>query len=86
MLENNSLFIADENGQEVRMEILFTFENEEKKKSYVVFYDPSVDNEEVFASIYDDEGNLFPIDDEAEWSMVEEVIGAFQNDEENSAE
>lgn len=86
MLENNSLFIADENGQEVRMEILFTFENEEKKKNYVVFYDPSVDNEEVFASIYDDEGNLFPIDDEAEWSMVEEVIGAFQNDEENSAE
>lgn len=82
MLETNSLFVKDEDGSEKEMEILFTFEDEERKKNYVVFCDPNADDEEVFASVYDDEGNLLPIESEAEWNMVEEVLGAFQEEEE----
>lgn len=82
MLESNSLFVMDENGEEKRMEILFTFEDEQHQKKYVVFYDPDVEGEEVFASAYDDEGSLLPVVDENEWQMIEEVIGAFQEDEE----
>lgn len=81
MLDSNTLFVKDETGKEIEMEILFTFENEELKKQYVVFVDPSDEDGEVFASCYDDEGNLLPIETESEWEMVEEVLGAFNEEE-----
>ncbi|MEF9967358.1 MAG: DUF1292 domain-containing protein [Longicatena sp.] len=86
MLDSSSLYVSDENGNEKRMEILFTFEDEERKKSYVVFVDPDEESDEVFASAYDAEGNLLPVDNEEEWRMIEEVIGAFQDDEESVEE
>ena len=86
MLDSNSLYVTDELGNEKRMEILFTFEDEEHGKKYVVFADPNVESEEVFASVYDDAGNLLPVESDEEWAMIEEVILAFQEDEEASDE
>lgn len=86
MLESNSLFVKDEDGTEKEMEILFTFEDEEHHKNYVIFCDPQANDEEVFASAYDDEGNLLPVETEAEWNMIEEVLGAFQEEEEADEE
>ena len=60
----------------------FTFEDDNHAKKYVVFMDPEEEEGEVFASAYDDEGNLIPVESDAEWQMIEEVIGAFQEDEE----
>ncbi|MCI8540015.1 MAG: DUF1292 domain-containing protein [Erysipelotrichaceae bacterium] len=81
MIESNTLFVRDEDGKELEMEILFTFEDEERKKKYVVFSDPQSEDGEVFASAYDDAGNLLPIETDSEWEMVEEVLGAFNEDE-----
>lgn len=81
MLETNTMFVTDESGNEKEMEILFTFEDEEKGRKYVVFADPEDEGEEVFASAYDDEGNLMPVETDEEWQMIEEVIGAFKEDE-----
>ena len=81
MLDSSSLYVNDENGNEKRMEILFTFEDEYHVKKYVVFLDPEEEEGEVYASPYDDDGNLIPVETEAEWQMIEEVIGAFQEDE-----
>ncbi|MFR7555966.1 DUF1292 domain-containing protein [Longicatena caecimuris] len=81
MLETNTMFVTDESGNEKEMEILFTFEDEEKGRKYVVFADHEDEGEEVFASAYDDEGNLMPVETDEEWQMIEEVIGAFQEDE-----
>lgn len=86
MLDSSSLYVTDEQGNEKRMEILFTFEDEAKEKTYVVFEDPESDTGEVFASRYDEEGNLLPIESDEEWAMVEEVIGAFAEDEEAVSE
>ena len=86
MLDSNSLYVTDELGNEKRMEILFTFEDEEHGKKYVVFADPDVESEEVFASAYDDAGNLLPVESDEEWAIIEEVILAFQEDEEASDE
>lgn len=80
MLDSNSLYVTDENGNEKRMEILFTFEDDSRKKNYVVFFDPEADNDEVYASVYDEEGNLLPVETDEEWQMIEEVIGAFQDE------
>lgn len=82
MLETNTMFVVDENGEEKEMEILFTFESEDNNRKYVVFVDPDGDGDDVFASAYDDNGNLIPVESDEEWQMIEEVIGAFQEDEE----
>lgn len=81
MLDSSSLYVNDENGNEKRMEILFTFEDEDHGKKYVVFLDPEEEEGEVYASAYDDDGNLIPVETDAEWQIIEEVIGAFQEDE-----
>ena len=80
MLESNTLFVTDENGNEMEMEILFTFEDEEHGRKYVVFANPD-DDEEVFASAYDEAGNLLPVETQEEWDMIEEVIGAFSEED-----
>ena len=84
MLDSNSLYVKDENGKEKRFIILFTFDNESTQKQYVVYQDPDGKTEDVYASIYDDQGNLYPIEDEEEWDMVEEVINTFVEDEEDA--
>lgn len=81
MVESNTLYILDEEGNESEMEILFTFESDDQKRKYVVFTNPGDDQGEVYASAYDDEGNLLPIVTDEEWAMVEEVLGAFSEDE-----
>ena len=84
MLDSNSLYVKDENGNEKRMTILFTFDNEVTKKQYVVFQDPEQDEDEVYTSAYDENGQLLPIETDEEWEMVEEVINTFVEDNENA--
>lgn len=78
---DNTIYIIDDNGQEVEMKILFTCEIEEKK--YVIVYE-GYNDEDLYAFTYDNDGNLIAVDDQ-EMSMIEEVIAAFdgEDDEEN---
>jgi len=86
--EMNLLTVIDEEGQEIECEILFTFDSPEYKKDYVVYMpigDEYIDEDgfpEIHVSSYtaseDGEGGgLEPIEDEAEWDMVEEVVASF---------
>lgn len=84
MLDSNCLYVKDENGNEKKMTILFTFDSDETGKQYVVFQDPELETGEVYASCYDDQGQLLPIESDAEWDMVEEVINTFVEDEEDA--
>ena len=83
MLDSNSLYVQDENGNEKRMIILFTFDSEDYGAQYVVFQDPEAE-EEVYVSRYNDQGELLPIESDEEWDMVEEVINTFVEDEEDA--
>jgi len=91
--EMNKLTVINEEGQEIDCEILFTFDSAEYKKDYVVYMpigDEYVDEDgypEIHVSSFtasdDGEGGgLEPIEDEAEWEMVEEVIASFLEGEE----
>lgn len=40
MLDSNSLYVYDEDGNEKKMIILFTFDSDETGCQYVVFQDP----------------------------------------------
>lgn len=93
MMEENQITIVDEDGNEILCNVEFTFDAQEfGNKSYVVFsligeYDE--DGEPVFdAMIYQEKedeeggGQLFPIESEAEWDMVQEVFNTFMDEEE----
>lgn len=75
MNENNTLIIIDENGEEKVMEILLTFEVDEHHK-YVLVTDPE-DHDDVYPFGYDDDGNLYEIEDPEEFSMCQEVLNTF---------
>ncbi|MEG0169853.1 DUF1292 domain-containing protein [Anaerorhabdus sp.] len=89
-METNKIIITEEDGSQKEMEILFTFDDDSKGKSYVLFTDPQDSEGEVFACSYTPEGEMIPVNDPDEWSMIEEVFGAFveeiEDDEENSEE
>ena len=76
-MEENSIFITDDNGKEVEMKILLTFEANEKK--YVVVYSET-NEDELYSFVYDDEGNLYQIESDEELQMVDEVVGAYEKE------
>lgn len=88
-MEDNKLIYIDEKGNEVLCEILFTFDSEEFKKSYVLFYpvgDENSDEIEVMAASYvqledGSVGELHEIETDEEWSLIEETLDQFSDDD-----
>ena len=79
ILDEKQMTIKDEAGNEHLVEILFTYEHDERKKKYVFFYEK--DNpEEVIAMEYNDEGELFEIESDEEYDEVEEVFNTFMDE------
>lgn len=76
--------IINENGKEVECEILFTFDSDETKKSYIVYTDNTLDDDgstKVYASVYDPTGqdsSLLPIETEKEWLVIENILSSVQ--------
>ena len=69
----NQMVVTDAEGKEHLMNILFTYDNEERKASYVFFYDSEDANEYVILLRYTQDGELEPIEDDEEYEEVEEV-------------
>ena len=74
------MIVTDNEGKEHLMQILFTYDNEERGASYVFFYDTEDPNEEVIVMRYLESGELEPIEDDEEYDEVEEVFNAWQDD------
>ena len=74
------MVVTDNEGKEHLMQILFTYDNEERKTSYVFFYDTEDKDEEVIVMRYLESGELEPIDDDEEYDEVGEVFNAWQDD------
>ena len=77
------MVVADSEGKEHLMQILFTYENDERKTQYVFFYDTEDKEENVIVMRYKgelDSGELEPIEDDEEYEEVEEVFNAWQED------
>ena len=72
-MAKNTFKVIDEAGKETEMEVLFTYKHEETNKNYVVYFNPKDEQGNLFAAGYDDKGKLYPIENDAEWKIVEEV-------------
>lgn len=86
--QDNTFTITNDEGVEIKCEILFTYENEETGVNYMAYTDNTTDEEgntKVYASIFDpDEENptLLPIETEEEWSLIESILETLANDDE----
>ena len=84
MAKKGVFTIVNEEGKEVECEILFTFDSDETKKSYIVYTDNTVDEEgstRVYASVYDPTGQnpaLMKIETEKEWLVIENILSTVQ--------
>lgn len=95
---DSTITIQDEDGKMTECTILFTYENEENNQNYVVFtpidaLDESNDEEEdtpLYAYRYvvneDGQGELFAIEDDDEYDMINEVIEQFFEDQQSEEE
>ena len=83
MLENTFTVLNDE-GQEIVCDILFTFDNQDNGKSYIVYTDNTRDalgNVQVMASTYDPtqrNPRLGAIETEQEWKVIETILTSLQ--------
>ena len=79
-MDDNKIIITDENGNEIVFNVLFTYENEERGKSYVFVYkDDEEDN--VMAFVYNElTKEISEIEDDEEYNEVEEVFNAYMDD------
>ena len=87
MEEKMTFKITNEEGKEIEYEVLFTFDSDETKKSYIVYTDYSKDetgNTRVFASAYTpgtETTELLPIETDKEWKIIETILKELQEDQ-----
>ena len=79
--DEKRMVILDEKGNEHVVEILFTYEHEERKTKYVFFYEEK-DPDEVMVMRYTDDSELEAIEDDEEYDEILEVFNAYQDDPE----
>ncbi len=92
MDKKNIFTVINDEGKEVECEVLFTFDSEETKKSYMVYTDNTTDsdgNVKVYASVYDPKGDnteLLPIETEREWKIIETILESIQEESKKDTE
>jgi len=80
MIDEKELIVTDEAGNEHVMKILFTFENEERKSSYVVLCDPKNEDELMVFGYNEETSELREIEDDEEYDECEEVVNCYLED------
>ena len=86
MEEKMTFKVKNSEGKEIEYEVLFTFDSDETKKSYMVYTDDSKDengNIRVVASSYipgDETTELFPIETEKEWKIIDTILKELQEE------
>ena len=88
-MKKSSFTMIDQNGNEVVYDVLFTFENDETNKNYIVYTNNKKDDDgniEVYASIYDPENpksKLEAIKTEKEWKVIDTILSTLQEEIKN---
>lgn len=88
---NNKVFLAkDSKGNEKEYEIIYKFDSDQTKKSYIIYTDGEKEDGllKVYANVYDKSGankSLMPIETEEEWNTIETLLAKLEGlaDEEN---
>ena len=79
-MNENKMTIIDNEGKEIEVEILLTFDCDDNSKQYVLFASPE-DPDTVYAATYTDDGELEMVESEEEMALCEEVLNSFDSGE-----
>ena len=88
MNKDGKILIKDKDNITHECDILFTFDSDETKKSYVVYTDNTKDelgNIKVYANTFDpfsNEGDLGEIKTEKEWATIEQIFASINEKKE----
>ena len=88
-MKENTFKMVTEDGQEVTCNVLFTFDSEETKKSYIAYTDNTFEEDgsiKAYAAVYHPEDlnkGFEPIETEKEWKVVETILQTIQEEVRN---
>ncbi len=77
--------VTDNSGETIEYEILFTFDSDETKKSYIVFTDNNTDEDGsliTYAATYSKIGEkleLKDIETDKEWNLIENLLAQIED-------
>ena len=81
---NGKFTYMNDEGKSIECDVLFTFDSDEFKKSYIIFTDNTLDengNIKVYANTYDPSGkdiDLGKIETDKEWEVIENLLASLQ--------
>jgi len=85
--EPEIIYIPDEEGNEEEFEVVMRFEVDGSDKKYMMLVpivaEDQEESDEVYAFRYEEDGDdlqLFTIDDEEEWNIVEETFNTLMDE------
>ncbi|KEQ22963.1 DUF1292 domain-containing protein [Paenibacillus tyrfis] len=89
--EPEIIYIPDEEGNEEEFEVIMKFEVDDSDKKYmmVVPVDADEESDEVYAFRYEEDGDdlqLYTIEDEEEWNIVEETFNTLMDEYDDEEE
>lgn len=80
-MDEKRINVTDEDGNELHCDVLYTVENEQNHKTYILYTDHSEDEEgceQIFASLLvpdaPDGDNLLPVETDEEWDFIEKKL------------
>ena len=79
-MKENTFKMVTEDGQEITCNVLFTFDSEETKKSYIAYTDNTKEEDgsiKAYAAVYHPEDlnkGFEPIETEKEWKIIETIL------------
>lgn len=91
-MEDKSFTLINDDGVEVKYDVLFTFDSDDTKKSYIAYTDNTYDEEgniSVYASTYDPNSKemvLGEIKTDKEWKVIETILNTIQKELRKRAE
>ena len=80
--KNNKFIITNNKGEELECNVLFTFDDDKLKKSYIVYTDNTNDENgqiKVYANTFDPSGSdlsLGKIETEEEWENIQNILAS----------
>ena len=86
--KSGKIVIKNDRNEEIECDVLFTFDNNDTNKSYIVYTDNTKDdlgNIKVYANTYnedDEEGVLGSIETEEEWTIIEQIFSSINDKKE----
>jgi len=86
--KSGKIIIKNDRNEEIECDVLFTFDNNDTNKSYIVYTDNTKDdlgNIKVYANTYnedDEEGMLGNIETEEEWNIIEQIFSSINDQKE----